>query len=92
LPDLHFATGGGFKVGGTGGPDSKLFNMALSPGEAVEVTHGESDGRRGATTVHQTINVEGGVDLATRTEVYRLANATHAAALSAIDDKNRRRG
>lgn len=34
---MHFATGGSFTVGGSGGPDSKAFNMALSPGEAVNV-------------------------------------------------------
>jgi hypothetical protein len=33
-----FATGGGFEVGGSGPPDSKLFNLALSPGEMVNVT------------------------------------------------------
>ncbi|WP_454760819.1 phage tail length tape measure family protein [Caulobacter segnis] len=34
---LKFATGGSFEVGGAGPPDSKLFNLALSPGEAVNV-------------------------------------------------------
>lgn len=33
-----FATGGSFEVGGSGPPDSKLFNLALSPGEMVNVT------------------------------------------------------
>jgi len=32
-----FATGGSFEVGGSGAPDSKLFNLALSPGEMVNV-------------------------------------------------------
>jgi hypothetical protein len=32
-----FATGGSFEVGGAGAPDSKLFNLALSPGEMVNV-------------------------------------------------------
>lgn len=32
-----FATGGSFEVGGSGPPDSKLFNLALSPGEMVDV-------------------------------------------------------
>jgi len=35
--NLNFATGGGFEVGGSGPPDSKLFSLALSPGEAVNV-------------------------------------------------------
>ncbi|UAL09102.1 phage tail length tape measure family protein [Caulobacter segnis] len=34
---LKYATGGSFEVGGSGPPDSKLFNLALSPGEAVNV-------------------------------------------------------
>ena len=34
---LKFATGGAFEVGGSGPPDSKLFSLALSPGEAVNV-------------------------------------------------------
>lgn len=34
---VGFATGGGFTVGGSGGPDSQLFNLALSPGEMVDV-------------------------------------------------------
>jgi hypothetical protein len=33
-----FATGGSFTVGGSGAPDSKMFNLALSPGEMVNVT------------------------------------------------------
>lgn len=33
-----FATGGSFTVGGAGAPDSQLFNLALSPGEMVNVT------------------------------------------------------
>lgn len=32
-----FANGGSFMVGGSGPPDSKLFNMALTPGEMVTV-------------------------------------------------------
>lgn len=34
---LGFATGGSFEVGGSGPPDSKLFSLALTPGEAVNV-------------------------------------------------------
>ncbi|PIB91404.1 phage tail length tape measure family protein [Caulobacter sp. FWC2] len=39
---LKLATGGSFEVGGSGPPDSKLFNLALSPGEAVNVRRRES--------------------------------------------------
>ncbi|HWT52348.1 MAG TPA: hypothetical protein VN113_09235, partial [Caulobacter sp.] len=41
---MGFATGGGFEVGGSGPPDSKLFNLALSPGEAVNVRRADSKG------------------------------------------------
>jgi hypothetical protein len=39
---VKYATGGGFEVGGSGPPDSKLFNLALSPGEAVNVRRSDS--------------------------------------------------
>lgn len=32
-----YMTGGSFMVGGSGGPDSQLVNLALSPGEQVDV-------------------------------------------------------
>lgn len=41
---MGFATGGSFEVGGSGPPDSKLFNLALSPGEAVNVRRADSQG------------------------------------------------
>jgi hypothetical protein len=40
----HFATGGGFQVGGLGGTDSRLAQLAVSPGEYVNVSHGDSMG------------------------------------------------
>ncbi len=36
--DFEFQEGGQFQVGGTGGPDSKLIRLALTPGEVVTVT------------------------------------------------------
>jgi hypothetical protein len=42
----HYATGGGFEVGGSGPPDSKLFNLALSPGEAVNVQRADQKNDR----------------------------------------------
>ncbi len=35
----HFAHGGGFQVGGAGGPDTKLVQFMASPGENVSVTN-----------------------------------------------------
>jgi hypothetical protein len=34
-----FATGGSFTAGGTGGPDSLGYKLALTPGEVVNVSH-----------------------------------------------------
>lgn len=39
-----FSTGGSFKVGGSGAEDSKLFKLALSPGEMVSVRRPGEDG------------------------------------------------
>ena len=47
---LKFATGGGFEVGGSGPPDSKLFNLALSPGEAVNVQRADQKGDQSLIT------------------------------------------
>lgn len=41
---LGLATGGSFEVGGSGPPDSKLFNLALTPGEAVNVRRAGDSG------------------------------------------------
>jgi len=43
VPIPGFQHGGGFKVGGSGGPDSKMVAMRLTPGERVDVSRpGES--------------------------------------------------
>jgi len=38
---LGFAGGGSFTVGGTGGPDSQLVPLRLTPGEVVNISKGE---------------------------------------------------
>lgn len=54
----HFASGGSFRVGGTGAIDSKLVQMRLSPGEMVDVTKpGNDNGRRGGNTYHISGNL-----------------------------------
>lgn len=50
-----FATGGSFKVGGNGGTDSSLVAFRATPGEMVDVRHGndnKADG--GALSIHVT--------------------------------------
>lgn len=61
-----FSTGGSFKVGGSGGIDSKLVSMRLTPGEMVDVRRPGQDGGpqgggnyfdlRGAVTTQDLIN------------------------------------
>ena len=98
VPDLGnvtpaFATGGSFKVGGRSGIDQNLVSMRLSKGEMVDIRRpGNDNGAGGGRIVNQTINMQGGVDLATRNETYRLAGATKAATMAAIDDAGSRRG
>ena len=62
-------------------------------GEHVNVTKGsENDnGPMGGMTFQQNINFTGGVDLATRDEVARMAAATKQQTLKAISEANRRR-
>ncbi|MFN3473571.1 MAG: hypothetical protein ACK4ZW_05945 [Blastomonas sp.] len=64
-------------------PNNRLMNMA-SPLVAGVGMGG------GAPVVNQTINFSGGVDLATRTEVMRMADATKRATLAAMADGRRR--
>lgn len=48
-----FKTGGSFKVGGSGGADSKLVAFKATPGEMVNVSHGnDNGGGGGAFAVH----------------------------------------
>lgn len=42
-----FATGGNFTVGGSGGTDSQLVQFRATPGEMVNITHGNDNGPMG---------------------------------------------
>lgn len=42
-----FATGGNFTVGGNGGTDSQLVQFRATPGEMVNITHGNDNGPMG---------------------------------------------
>lgn len=61
---VGFADGGRFRVGGSGGPDSKLVPLRLSPGELVEVTPPAAT--RGNEPVTLNINVRISPDLGQR--------------------------
>lgn len=47
-----FATGGSFTVGGSGGMDSKLVQFRATPGEMVNIKHGNDNGPGGGVVVH----------------------------------------
>ncbi len=60
-----FATGGEFKVGGSGGPDSQLVAFKASPDETVSIRTPSQQGRMGGgVTINQynSLNVEGDAD------------------------------
>jgi TP901 family phage tail tape measure protein len=88
-----FATGGSFKVGGMSGVDRNVVAFRATKGEMVDIRRpGNDNGAGGSTTVHQTIQFSGAVDLATRSEVYRVADAARQSAVRAIREADRRRG
>ncbi len=94
MPDLpRFATGGSFTVGGRSGIDQNLVAMHLSKGEMVDIRRpGNDTGPTGGVTVHAPVYFSGGVDLATRTEVYRVAGAVVDTAVAKVREQDRRRG
>lgn len=57
-----FATGGSFKVGGSGGTDSQLVAFRASPDERVTISRGDQGGGLGNVLV--TVNVGGQSDVA----------------------------
>ena len=46
-----FATGGSFTVGGSGGTDSQLVQFRATPGEMVDIKHGNDNGPTGGAVV-----------------------------------------
>ncbi|MDB5733219.1 MAG: hypothetical protein JWQ03_3114 [Variovorax sp.] len=87
-----FARGGEFKVGGRSGIDQNMMAMRLTKGENVKITPANDRGGGGYAPVNVYLTVPAGVDLATRGEVARLAEATKTATMQAIAQANRRRG
>lgn len=79
-------TAGKMYMVGERGPEPFIPNTS-----GTIIPNGALAGGKG-TTIHQTINVDGGVDLATRSEVYRLAGAVKQDTMQAIRDADRRRG
>lgn len=89
-----FSTGGSFEVGGRGGIDQNVIAFRATKGEMVNIRKpGSNDNGGGrSVVVQQSISFSGGVDLATRGEVYRVADAARQAAINGIREADRRRG
>ncbi|KPF76724.1 hypothetical protein IP68_02170 [Blastomonas sp. AAP25] len=94
----RFNTGGSGIIKGLPGIDTNTLSLngnpiaMVSSGELVNVQQAGSGSGAGQMqpVVHQRITVTGGVDLATRAEVYRLADATKRATMAAMADSRRR--
>lgn len=92
VPVAGARAAGGPVVGGksyfVGEKGVELF----TPSTSGQIVANDALGGGGATKFEQHIHVAGAVDLATRTEVVRLAQATQNATIAAIDERARRRG
>jgi len=73
-----FKTGGSFKVGGSGGMDSQTVAFRASPGEMVNITHGNDNGPAG---VVQHFDLRGAV---VTEKLYQDMRATAAQAAGAV--------
>lgn len=81
-----FATGGSFTVGGSGGIDSKIAQMRLTPGEHVNITKGERGQRQGAEAI--SVHVEPSPYF--NVEVRRIAAEGDAQVIGAIAREKQR--
>lgn len=76
--------GGNYLVGENG---PEIFRSSV-PGDIVP--NHKLAGLGGDTVIHQTLTFTGAVDLATREEVYRVADAARVAAMNGVAQANRR--
>lgn len=87
---MGFATGGSFKVGGSGGTDSQYVGFKATPGEEVTVrTPGQQAGDGGGLQITQHIHVGGEV---THTDLARVAEATKRSTMAAVAEGRLRGG
>lgn len=88
-----FATGGSFRVGGRSGIDQNLVSFRATAGEIVNITRpGNDNGPQGAVNISMPITFSGAMDLATKTEAARFAEAARQAAIQGVMEAQRRRG
>lgn len=77
-----FATGGSFRVGGSGGTDSQVVAFRASPDETVTVSRPGQ--RAGGITIHQTIAPNFAGNAATQQDLLQMAEMTKQAAREAV--------
>lgn len=88
-----FKTGGSFKVGGRAGIDQNLVQFRATAGEIVNIERpGNDNGPQGTIHIDMPMHFTGAMDLATKTEALRFAEAARQAAVQGIQEANRRRG
>lgn len=95
LDGLSF--GGGKASGGRVGPGNWYMvgeqgPEPFIPDRAGTILPNKALRGGGDTKIYQTIQFSGGVDLATREEVYRVAEAARTAAIAGVREQDRRRG
>lgn len=87
-----FKTGGSFKVAGNPGIDQNVVSFKASAGEIVDIRHGNDNGPNAGIVVQQAVTFSGAMDLATKQEAARFAEAARQAAIAGVMEANRRRG
>ncbi|WP_103096533.1 phage tail tape measure protein [Novosphingobium guangzhouense] len=85
-----FKTGGSFKVGGNPGIDRNVVAFRATAGEMVDISHGNDNSGFGAMYVDINMPFTGAVDLATKAEAIRFADAARQAAIQGIMEARRR--
>lgn len=86
-----FATGGSFTVGGSGGIDSQLMQFRATPGEMVNIRHGNDNGGggavvfdlRGAVMTSDLLNQMNAISARTGGQVYGQIKSEQARAMKA---------
>lgn len=87
-----FKTGGSFRVGGPSGIDNAMVSFRATKGELVDIQRPGNDNGPEGVSIYMPMTFSGAMDLATRTEAMRFAEAARQAAIQGVMEANRRRG
>lgn len=88
----RFASGGSFRVGGSGGTDSQNVSFMASPRERVTIETPQQQQRSGgqAVIVNQSINLSTGVQQTVRSEIFQLMPVIEKQTVNAVMDARKR--